>query len=113
MRSITIGALAPGLGTRMAGGGVLWPGHLPGDGGPALAVQRRPSCRPGGLATDPAAYSAWCERIRQAESQGALTMIYSQLCGLPPSYQRTDLLLGWMLRWRRVAGETPMPPPVS
>jgi hypothetical protein len=98
--------------TIEAGGGVLWPGHLPGDGGLALAVHGRPSGRAGELAMDPTAYSAWSERIRQAEDQGGLTTVYGELCGLPPSYQRTDLLLVWMLRWRRVAGRTPMPPPL-
>ena len=58
---------------------------------------------------DAETYAIWCERIRHAMSPDALTTLYRQVCGLPISVLRTELLLLWMLRWRQVAGATPMP----
>ena len=56
-------------------------------------------------------YEAWCERIRLAHSRAALTPLYSELCALPASHLRTELLQVWVLSWRRMTGTAPLPGP--
>ena len=56
-------------------------------------------------------YELWRHRIWLAETPDRLTAFYYELGALPPSPERTRLLLIWGMRWARVApGQLPAPP---